>query len=331
MRAAEGRERRRAGPPVVPIPPVQVAPVLVTGLLAVLALSTISCAGSPAAPAAPAPGSALAGPGAPDAAEVHRRLLPLPAAPDRRVELLWVDPADLLDPDVQAASAPRAALLLVHGHQSGERPGAASYAESGLLHRLADEGFVAAAVSQPGYGASDGPPDFCGPVSQAAVRAAVAALRALPGVDPERIVLYGHSRGAITSSMVALDDPRLAAVVLSGGIYDLAAARAAYPEDAGIRRNLEREAGVTREAFRARSPLLAERTSSVPTLLLHGARDEIAPPDDARRLAERLEAAGTPVELVLFPDHAHRLPWTDTRPIVLRFLERYAHASLGRS
>lgn len=43
------------------------------------------------------------------------------------------------------------------------RDGGESYVKVGRLGMMAARGYVAAAVSQPGYGNSDGPPDFCGP------------------------------------------------------------------------------------------------------------------------------------------------------------------------
>ena len=53
--------------------------------------------------------------------------------------------------------------------------------------KLAHDGIVAVAVSQPGYGKSDGPPDYCGPVTQEATRAVLAEMRRLPFIDPKRI------------------------------------------------------------------------------------------------------------------------------------------------
>lgn len=38
-------------------------------------------------------------------------------------------------------------------------------------------------------------------------------------------------------------------------------------------------------------------------------------------MAERLDGAGTLVELVTFPDRGHRIPWEEKKPAILRFLE----------
>ena len=85
--------------------------------------------------------------------------------------------------------------------------------ETGSLERIAVRvGVVAASVSQPGYGGSDGPPDWCGPATQRAIRIVLACLRRRADVDPGRLVLFGVSRGAIASSMVAAEEPELRVV-----------------------------------------------------------------------------------------------------------------------
>jgi dipeptidyl aminopeptidase/acylaminoacyl peptidase len=118
------------------------------------------------------------------------------------------------------------ATLFVHGHQEPQRPGGRGYADVGRLDRMARAGFIAAAVSQPGYGGSDGPPDYCGPRTQLAISGVLGYLRSLDTVDGESVALYGVSRGATASAMVATREPQLRALILVAGIYDLGAA---YP------------------------------------------------------------------------------------------------------
>lgn len=155
----------------------------------------------------------------------------------------------------QAASeTPTGAILFVHGNQGGRLLGGIEAVDSGALHRFCSGlNITAAAVSQPCFGASDGPPDFCGPKTQQAIIAALAFLRGQPSVDPNRIVLYGNSRGAVASAMVATQVSDLRAVILSSGVYDL---EVAYHESSdGLRWAIEKEAGLSREAFLARSAI----------------------------------------------------------------------------
>ena len=248
---------------------------------------------------------------------IHREIIAHPSEPELQVELYWKAPEG-------EGRVP--AMLLVHGHQFGDRPGARLYVDRGLLDPLVAKGFVAAAVSQPGYGQSDGPPDFCGPRSQQAVLGAVEALRRHPRVDPERIALYGYSRGAAVAAMAASHDDELAALVLGAGEYDLFEAIHLLDEEdriqGAIKRNIIRESGGTPEALRLRSPLRSEPIR-VPTLILHGEDDTRTRAEGARALELMLRKAGTPVELAVFPGVGHSIPRELRQEITDRFLERY--------
>jgi dipeptidyl aminopeptidase/acylaminoacyl peptidase len=203
-----------------------------------------------------------------------------PDDPAKRIEIVWTKPA---------GEGPWPVLLLVHGHQEGDRPGARVYLDGGGLNRFAQFGVLAAAVSQPGYGKSDGPPDFSGPRSQRAVVAAIEHFRKQPQADAKRVALFGYSRGAVVASMVATQVPDLAAVVLGAGIYDL---KATYPRlERGIRVNIDREAGKSDDAYRARSAIFLVDRIKAPTLVLHGEDDLFAPVVNATLLAGRIPGA----------------------------------------
>ena len=211
------------------------------------------------------------------------------------------DPADVeLFISRPEGSGPWPVVLFAHGHQSPPRPGGRVFIrverrpvlatiDEGRLERMSERGYFAAAVSLPGYGTTSGPPDFWGPRSQAAMRAALDHLLALPDIDREKVVVYGVSGGAATASMVATTEPRIKALILVAGVYDLAIE---YPSgDPGLDAYIEREAGTTQEAFAARAALrYAERIGSH-TLILHGERDVRGRQvEQARFLADRLRA-----------------------------------------
>jgi pimeloyl-ACP methyl ester carboxylesterase len=137
---------------------------------------------------------------------------------------------------------PAGAILFVHGNQGGQLTGARELVNRGTLSTFAVAmNVTAAAVSQPGFGASDGPCDFCGPNTQDAIIAALNALKNQPSIDPGRIVLYGHSRGAVAAGMVAARYDGLRAVILSSGVYDLNAFHMDCAD--GLRIAIETEAG----------------------------------------------------------------------------------------
>jgi dipeptidyl aminopeptidase/acylaminoacyl peptidase len=176
---------------------------------------------------------------------INRELLPHSKESNKKVELFWTKPK---------GDGTYPAILSIHGHQEQVRDGCESYVMRGRLGMMAALGYVAAAVSQPGYGFSDGPPDFCGPFTQDAVLVAIEFLRNKNFVNPNKVVLFGYSRGAIVTSMVATEDQNLAAVILGAGAYDLFKW---YPTDLrGINTNTETEAGTSSKPFRDRSPFI---------------------------------------------------------------------------
>jgi dipeptidyl aminopeptidase/acylaminoacyl peptidase len=217
------------------------------------------------------------------------------------------------------ADAAAGAILFVHGNQGGLQLGGKALADSGALQRFSSGlNITAAAVSQPGFGASDGPADFCGPRTQQAILTALSFLRAQPCVDPARIVLYGNSRGAVASAMVAAQVSDLRALILSGGVYDL---RAAYDcARPGLRQAIESEAGTSAQAMTARSALHHAARIRSQTLLLHGSRDDRAPLSQAEAFRDALSDAGVPVALHVF-DCGHDIPREDARHVLRPFLK----------
>jgi dipeptidyl aminopeptidase/acylaminoacyl peptidase len=242
---------------------------------------------------------------------IRRELLPHSRDSNKKVELFWTHPV---------GEGPYPTLLLIHGHQEQPRHGGEAFVKAGRLGLMASQGYGAAALSQPGYGQSDGPPDYCGPFTQEAVVVALEFLRKQPFVNPTKVVLYGYSRGAIVASMVATRDPQLAAVALGAGAYEMASL---YPTGIrGIDANIRREAGTSAEAFRARSAIYHADKIKVPVLLLHGARDERIPVRQAEAFAEQLKANGVAVKLKIFPNATHRIPIDEQYQDIYPFLEQ---------
>jgi dipeptidyl aminopeptidase/acylaminoacyl peptidase len=216
------------------------------------------------------------------------------------------------------------AVVYVHGHQHPARSGGKAIAETGLLESVAAAGVLGVALSQPGYGGSSGPPDFCGPRTQGAILAILRhAVRDL-GAEPGRIALIAGSRGAIAAAVAATEAPELGALVLTAGVYDLAAGYRECPWS-GIRRNIEREAGTSDEAFRARSALFKAHLIRCPVLIMHGALDDRFAPGQAERFARALAEREAPVELKILPDEGHVI----SRPRFLREAHGFVNRHLG--
>ena len=243
---------------------------------------------------------------------VSRKFLPHSREGKRKVELFWTKPA---------GDGPYPAVLLIHGHQEQIKNGGEAFVRTGRLGIIARRGYVTAAVSQPGYGNSDGPPDYCGPFTQDSVLVALDFLRKQPFVNPNKVALYGYSRGAIVASMVATRDPKLAAVVLGAGAYDFFTW---YPTPMrGIDANIRLEAGTSPAAFRARSAIYHVDKIKAPVLLLHGAQDERIPVRQAEAFFEKLRGNGIVVKMKIFPSAGHGILIDEQYSEIYPFLEEF--------
>jgi dipeptidyl aminopeptidase/acylaminoacyl peptidase len=192
---------------------------------------------------------------------------------------------------------------------------------------MAERGVVAVAVSQPGYGKSDGPPDYAGPSTQAAMAAVIERMRQESYVVRDRVGLFGYSRGAIAAAMLATRIRDLRVLILGAGIYDLKdryeRLDRSSPQLAGIAANIEQEAGTSAQAFRARSVLHIVQAIKATTLLLHGANDDRSPLDGTEKFARKLKEGGTRVELKIFPEAGHFIPIADQEQAINAFLDRW--------
>lgn len=254
---------------------------------------------------------------------LKQELLPHPDAAGKRIELFWAVPE---------GQGPWPVIVAIHGHQEGKRPGATIFPQH-WYRRMLNAGLIAVAVSQPGYGNSNGPPDYCGPFTQHAVQAVIQYLRKLPYVDRERIGLHGISRGAIVASKVASLEPDLKALILQVGIYDLADSyrrlsssrsgkSGAYDK---IVKNIAQEAGTTELEFSKRSVLQAPSNIRASTLILTSENDFPGSREQAYRLKTRLESIGTPVQLVDFQGEGHFIPFEKRDPVIDAFLKTALH------
>jgi dipeptidyl aminopeptidase/acylaminoacyl peptidase len=181
----------------------------------------------------------------------------------------------------------------------------------GVLQQFANRGYLAVAVSQPGYGNSNGPADFCGEFTQHAVTAVIARLRTDGKASPDKLVIEGISRGALTAGLVAAQDPSVSGLVLISGVYDLPA----YVEDpnaSGVKplviKSLRAETGGTPQALNARSVLRVASHIKANTLILNGAKDDRTDPGQARTLAEEITRHGGTAKAIIYPDLGHKIP-----------------------
>lgn len=247
------------------------------------------------------------------------------AEPDRskKIEYYWMAPQ---------GKGPWPAIVFIHGYQAGsETPGGKAFVDYGVLDSVTARGYVGISISQPGYGHSDGPPDFMGPRTVTAAEAVIGHFRAEPFVRPDRIGLEGVSRGAVVASLVAAQDTTIRAMVLISGAYDFvtpldsstAAGRLNIARRDIVRSDIATETDGTAGALRARSALSLVGHIRTPALILNGEQDDRTDPDQARMLAEGIRKNGVFARAVIYPEFGHAIPYAIREREVEPFFQTY--------
>jgi dipeptidyl aminopeptidase/acylaminoacyl peptidase len=206
-------------------------------------------------------------------------------------------------------------VLLVPGFQRS----APDYIYLGRI--LAAQGFASVAVTQPGFGKSEGKADFVGPKTIKALTEGFEKFRHETYVDPDKMGIFGYSRGGMAVSLMAVKLKDVKAAVFGAGVYDF---KRAYDEVKieGIKANMKAETGMTESAIKERSSILQMKDLSCPVLILHGEKDENVPVSQALLLRDRLRELKKDFEIRLFPNAEHAIPREEMIPLVIDFLNR---------
>lgn len=237
-----------------------------------------------------------------------------------KVEVFWEKPP---------GEGPFPALLIIHGHQGHKKTGAEHIAKRSYFPEILKKGFVAIAVSQSGYGATEGQPDNCGETSQEAVKTALRFARKQKFIDGSKIAIAGQSMGASLAALIAAQDEKLAGVILSNGIYDQENALIKLFHYSHTNKNmgllheeLQRESGTDTDRFLIRSAINYADKIKVPVLILAGLGDLIAPAENSLRLHEKIQQAGGQSRLVIFPFSGHNIDPVLSGPEIKNFLSQ---------
>ena len=253
-------------------------------------------------------------------AQPQGQLIPHPEDDSKQVEYFMKSPA---------GEGPWPTLVFLHGHQEAPSAGARVFVQWGVLDQIAERGYLAVAVSQPGYGESTAEADFCGPFTQRAVMGVITKLRAEGYVSSGKLVLVGISRGALVAGLIAAKDRSVSGVVLVSGLFDLrelAQDSGASEIKQAILKSLVAETGGGDDAIRARSLMPFASDIKAATLILNGGKDDRTDPDQARQLADEINAHGGNARAIIYPDLGHQIPVRvrsrDIDPFIEEILEK---------
>ena len=195
-------------------------------------------------------------------------------------------------------------MIMING---GSWRGGTRHDLPALNRYLASRGYAVAAVS---YRFA---PKYPHPAASEDVHAAIQYVRtnaARLGIDSSRMALIGRSAGAQLALLAAYtaSDPAIRGVV---GFYAPSDQIFGYEHPSNPRvlnstavleAFLAGDPRTAGEAYRTASPINFVGARTVPTLLIHGVKDELVSVEQSERLDRRLSAAGRP-HLFL------RLPW----------------------
>lgn len=207
-------------------------------------------------------------------------------------------------------------VIFIHGHMSN------CWDSSFTGYFLSQAGFAVFLPSQMGYGLSGGKPDYVGPKTVQGIIDGIKLFLAEPFVDKEKVGIWGISRGATAAALVAIKEPDMfKAAVFQSGAYEMKKNYETLKIE-GIRENIEKEAGVTDEAFRERSPIYEMERINFPILILHGERDENISVEQAHLLDQELNRLGKIHKTIILPETGHFITKQTRRQFVFPFLDK---------
>jgi acetyl esterase/lipase len=228
--------------------------------------------------------------------------------------------ADVYLPE-SGGPAPVVVLVPGGGWQSADRTGLGPLAD-----RLAGSGMAAVNVT---YRAAEDGARLPVPVQDVGCAVRFAAARARDaGIEPQPLVVLGHSAGAHLSALTALagerfggscrwPPQRVAGLVGLAGPYDVERfAEAAEPLFGAPPTS-------SPQRWRLGNPLTwADQEPALAALLAHGAADELVPASSTSTFAAALREAGHPVreELVAGADHASLYSADVAAPLVIDWI-----------
>jgi acetyl esterase/lipase len=210
------------------------------------------------------------------------RMIPIPAAPAvARTTAYGPNPSQVYDVRLPTRAPHGTTVVVIHGgfwRAEFDRTHAAGQAQA-----FADNGFHVAVLEYRRVGMAGGG----WPGTFQDVMAGVAAVRADPEL-PDRVVIVGHSAGGHLAALVASqrDAHGVAGAVCLAGCVDLALSARMSLGDGAAPALMGGDPADLPAAYAEADP--AVLTPAVPVVLLHGADDQVVPPEVSLSYADRV-------------------------------------------
>ena len=210
----------------------------------------------------------------------------------------------------KGAAEGAARLPCVLFNRGGNRDYGAHTPENFLnrARRITAWGYVLFASNYRGSPGSEGQDEFGGRDVDD-VHNAIRVFDNLAFADPDRIGMWGHSRGGMMTYIALTKTDRIRAAVIGAGVADLERMIALRPEmDTGVAGQIVPDWKSNRaQAIEARAAVrfVDRLPANVPILLVHGTADWRVDPRDSMDMAAALFAAKKPFSLLLIEGADH--------------------------
>lgn len=201
---------------------------------------------------------------------------------------------------------PMPAFVFVHGSGPETRDGGVPQNPTflDLSNALSNDGFVVLRYDKRGIAKSTGTPTEDWRILADDVRAATAYLRQQPYVDPNRIVLLGHSEGGLIVPLVAPSIPGIAGIVLMAPPA-IPFSKIIQEQSGRMTPSLRKSTEAAFVPYEGIDPASVILKITVPILVLQGDADIQILPVDLNHLTERARAAGKRIDTVILAGDDH--------------------------